>query len=245
MNLKTAVCDDDKDDISRIEDLLLQYSFKHDIDISFDEYCDGESLIRAYDHPGLYNVLFMDIEMPGTNGISTVSKIRNNIDRNLITVFVSNYPAYMCESLSVHPYQFLQKPIYMAEIEKVMDDIIADTKVEVPHIMITDSVGDDYMIQPKDIRYIENTNSKARDIIIHLYDSQINAKSTLKNMEEMIDSPDFFRCSRTLLVNLRHIHYIKNQTVFFDNNLSVEVSQRSRNLLKKMYIKQEMEIRRG
>jgi two-component system response regulator LytT len=244
MNLKTAICDDDRNDISRLEEILLQYSFAQDIDISFDEYYDGDSLVKAYDHPGLYNVLFVDIEMPGTNGIKAVSKIRNNIDRNLITVFVSNYPAYMCESLTVHPYQFLQKPLSPPEVENVMSDIIADIAADEPHFVITDNSGDDYMVQPKDIRYIESVNSRTRDLSIYLYDSQINTKSTLKNMEEMIDSPDFFRCSRTLLVNLRHIHYIKEQIVYFDNNLSVELSHSNSNLLKKMYIKQEMGNRR-
>jgi len=244
MNLSTAICDDDRKDAEILRDMLLKYSFTHDIDMSFDIFIDGNSLKSRYTSPGIYNIIFMDIEMPGTDGITTISDIRNNIDRNLTTVFVSSYPEYMCESLTVHPYQFLQKPVKPSDIETLMNDIVTDMGNIGQHISITDNNGDEYTIHVDDICYIETVNSRTRDLAIHLFDDVLNTRGTLKKMEQKIDSDKFIRCSRTLLVNLSHIHYIKNQTVYFDNRLALDVSIRGRKLLRDMYEKIEIAARR-
>lgn len=244
MTLRIALCDDEPAYIDSLNNLLIRYSFDHDIDLSIDAYHDGEQLLNVCEHSRTYNVLFMDIEMPQRNGIEIVSDIRS-IDRNLITVFVSNYPEYMYDSFSVHPYQFIQKPVTAESLEKTMNDIIADTSViEDPFITVTDNYGNMVSISTDEIYYIEATDARNRDLVIYLNGSEIYTRGTLAQFENLLPGDLFVRPSRTTLINLSHILLIKDQTVVFDNKLTVSISQRKVRTLKELYTRRVVARRR-
>ena len=72
MRLNIAICDDDKSFMENLEKMLISYSLQFDIDIHVDKYQNGSALLSAYDssQSSPYQVLMLDIEMPGENGIS-------------------------------------------------------------------------------------------------------------------------------------------------------------------------------
>ena len=235
MTLKIALCDDDPVYTDSLKKLLWGYAFSHDIDLSIDEYQEGEQLLDAYNNSGMYNVAFMDIEMPKRNGIEIVSDIRS-IDRDLITIFVSNYPEYMYDSFSVHPYQFIQKPVTSESLEKTMNDIISDIGAhEDSYVTVTDNSGDKVTISTDAIYYIEAADARNRDLVIHLNGSETETRGTLAQMEKVLPEDMFVRSSRTSLINLSHILLIKNQTVVFDNKLTVSISLRKVRALTELY----------
>ena len=108
MRLNIAICDDDKSFMENLEKMLISYSLQFDIDIHVDKYQNGSALLSAYDssQSSPYQVLMLDIEMPGENGISIAEKIKHTKDFDVLIVFISNYPEYMLDSFSVHPYHF-------------------------------------------------------------------------------------------------------------------------------------------
>lgn len=237
MNLRIALCDDEPIYLDKLDKFLLQYSFEHGIDFDIDKFFNGASLLKAYTRPGSYNMVFMDIEMPGENGIDVVSALRNRIARNVISIFISNYPEYMYDSFSVHPYQFLQKPATYDTIARLLDDILQDLTINRgPLITVTDNTGTDFTINTDDIYFIEATNSKCRDITIHMTDFDINTRGTLIQMEKILPSGSFFRSTRNTLVNLGRILYIKDYTIIFDNQLTASVSRRNKDALIDQYV---------
>ena len=105
MKLNIAICDDENYILTHTTSLIDIYQFQHlDTNLSVDCYTSGEALLKAYTQSRQYHIILLDIEMTGLNGIETARKIRNEIDRNVIIVFISSYPEYMQESFSVHPY---------------------------------------------------------------------------------------------------------------------------------------------
>lgn len=235
MTLKIALCDDEPAYNNSLNKLLTRYSFEHDLDLSIDTYTDGRALLNVYKSTGAYNIIFMDIEMPERNGIDIVSDIRS-FDRDIITVFVSNYPEYMYDSFSVHPYQFIQKPVTYDSLEKAMNDILSDmTTREDSYITVTDGTGDTITINTNDIYFLEATDSRNRELTIHLNDLDIHIRGTLSQMEKTLPDDMFVRSSRTVLINLSHILLIRNNTVVFDNRLTVGVSIRKVGALTDLY----------
>lgn len=237
MTLKIAICDDEKKYIDVLEKLLIQYTFAHETDFIIDTYIDSNQFLKEYDSPGKYNILFMDIEMPGINGIDVVYKIRKYIDRELVTVFESNYPEYMCESLSVHPYQFIQKPVSYDMLEKVMNDIVSDIgELKASFIKCKDYTGHEFTINTNEIRFIEVTNAKKREISINLREKNINTRGILSQIEKTLPANIFFRISRSSIINLQWIRYIKDRTVVFDNGSTVSASRRNMETLTELYV---------
>lgn len=245
MTVNIAVCDDDEMCRDRLYEILMEYSRNHDVDLNVDRYSDGGSLIRSCSEPGRYSILFMDIEMPGISGIDAVLELRNNIDKNLTTVFVSSYSEYMGDGFAVHPYQFIQKPFSEKRIYEVMDDLISDMRDDVSFLDITDNSGTEFTIKTDNICYIESTDSKRKDITYHLVERDILTRGTLSQIEEELDDYRFVRCSRSSIVNLSHVYYIKDMTVHFDNNLTVTVSRRCKNMIREQYVKRIVSGKRG
>ncbi len=111
MKLNIAICDDDNTMTSFLSSTILQYQVANNTDFQVDIFQNGKDLLERFQKPGDYHVVLLDIEMPVLNGIQVADVIKNMRDRNVLIIFISNYPKYMQDSFSVHPYHFLQKPI--------------------------------------------------------------------------------------------------------------------------------------
>ena len=79
-----------------------------------------------------------------------------------LIVFVSNYPEYMQESFSAHPYFFLQKPINRSQIFQILDDSIEHMKKNNSHIVIINNNGINVVVHLNTLMYIESTILKIK-----------------------------------------------------------------------------------
>lgn len=247
MQLNIAICDDEPACSRMLQQFLTTYSMDNSLDIHVDLYPDGESLLAYYQNTRhtTYQLLLLDIEMPGMNGIQAAGQIRKTIDSNVIIVFISNYPEYMHDSFSVHPYHFLQKPIDASAIHTLMDDIMLDYQHSHSLLSIIDGTDREYTIQIRDIYYIECVNSKKKRLTFHMPDSSIETKGILSVWENQLSPYGFALCSRTILVNLSHIHYIQENVIVLDNGNTIPVSKRNKKSIMDHFLNQVVAINRN
>ena len=127
MELKIAICDDNQSDIDRLSGLLTTYSFQTETDYQITRFNDGRRLIDSLrKEPSFpFHLVFLDIEMPRENGIDLAREVNRIMPSATLLVFVSSYPEYMGESFSVHPFDFLQKPVTTEQILRLMGDVRA------------------------------------------------------------------------------------------------------------------------
>ena len=111
MYFKTAICDDNITEINILTNYLKQYEIEYDIEFKTDLYSSADALIEKYISVGMYDLLFLDVEMPGKNGLDAASIIRQRGDRDVRIIFVSNYPEYMQDSFNVQAFHYLSKPL--------------------------------------------------------------------------------------------------------------------------------------
>ena len=233
MHLNIAICDDSKSDAQALYKMLNTCSFECDIDLHIDLFSNGKDLIEHYNKDNFlqYHVLLLDIEMPSLNGIKTADIIKHTKDYNIIIVFVSNYPEYMHDSFSVHPYHFLQKPVKEDEVNRLISDIISDYNHNHSMIALLDCYDREYTINLKDVYYIDCTNSRAKQLSFYLRDSSIETRGTLSYWKSKLEDGSFISCTRTILVNLNHIHYIKDNRIILDNGNTITVSKRNKKFI--------------
>ena len=67
-------------------------------------------------------VVFLDIEMPGINGIQLADRIRQEYDA-LNIIFVTGHPEYSFEAYGVRPSGFLAKPVTEKDIERELKEL--------------------------------------------------------------------------------------------------------------------------
>ena len=79
---------------------------KHELSVSFFE--SGDALLKSHS-PADYDVAFLDICMPGTNGIETARQLRE-LSPSLPLIFITSSGDHVWQALSIHPFDYLLKP---------------------------------------------------------------------------------------------------------------------------------------
>lgn len=236
MILKIAMCDDDKNELSLLYSYLNTFQMMNNIDLQLASFCDGKSLLDIYTSPGKFHVVFLDVEMPGLNGIQTAELIRKMRDRRVMIVFVSNYPKYMQESFSVHPYYYMQKPISLEKVIHLMNNIIQDIEDEKVLRTLIQNDQSEETINLKDVLYIETADGKKELLQFHLLDRCINTRGIITKWEKELADYNFLLCHRGLLVNLVHIHFFDQSDLVLSNGERLPMSRKYERKLRDLYL---------
>lgn len=126
--MKIAICDDEKEIRESLRKILEEYKEPFE---QIDLYTSGEELLE-YDRN--YDLLFLDIDMKGINGIETARKIRLK-DKKIKIVYVTAYKEYASQAFSVHAFGYLLKPIKKEKIYRQIQDALSyeeETPKEIP-----------------------------------------------------------------------------------------------------------------
>ena len=102
--MKIAICDDEKKASEALLEILRECPESVE---KTDVYFSGEELLRAKEQ---YDLLFLDIDMEGIDGIETARKIRLK-DKKVKIVYVTAYSEYAGKAFSVHAFGYLLKPV--------------------------------------------------------------------------------------------------------------------------------------
>ena len=105
---------------------LDQYSVNRNVIINCDDYTNGFDLLKSNIE---YDIIFMDYQMEGIDGLETSRQIRKNkIDTTII--FLTSYPNIVFDTFEVNAYRFLVKPINYEKLSAALDDFLAAHDVD-------------------------------------------------------------------------------------------------------------------
>lgn len=206
--MNIAIIDDDKDIREKIEEIVLEYySEKGEKEIKCQQFANGELFLKAFEK-ARYQIIFLDIEMPGKNGIEIKDILETEED--IYILFVTGYREFMQSAFGKNVCGFLQKPEDKEKIAFYLNKIENYQQRE-QNICIEDVQE---VVKLKEVRYI-----KAENQYSHLYMNSGDVIITRKNLgtlKKEIEAYGFFCTHRSYLVNLRYVKIIKKEVVLYD-----------------------------
>jgi DNA-binding LytR/AlgR family response regulator len=110
MEIKIAICDDEHRQTEYIKMLVSAWADENNIKISVDMFESAESFKAAWSEEQTFDILLLDIEMGGQNGIELAREIRRS-DAKLIIIFITGFTDYMPEGYDVSALHYLVKPV--------------------------------------------------------------------------------------------------------------------------------------
>ena len=233
MYLRVAVCDDNESIDSEIEELLLDFGDKYKIKFDITLFSDGTELIDSYKCGEYYDLLYLDIEMKGMNGLETARIIRG-IDKLVLIIYVSGHNSYISELFEVTPFRFISKPIDNVTFYSYLK--MAIKKIRERDAFFSFEFNKDLINIPiKEILYFE---SRGNVLQIVLGNKTYNFYKRLDLVEADIKenySCPFIRIHKSFLVNYIHIRKISYSRVEMTNGKELKISENRQKKTRDLY----------
>lgn len=124
--MKIAVCDDNRmilrkihEEIDRCLDAIVPE--KKPL-VHIYEYENGSSLLDAHVQVG-FDVVFLDVEMPGLNGVEVARSLRE-YGSDVIIIIISSYAKYALQGYQYDAYRYVLKSNMESDLPKVLFDAL-------------------------------------------------------------------------------------------------------------------------
>lgn len=219
MDYKTAICDDCAADIDYFALLIASWAEASGNRVLVRKFPSAEAFWFCYEEEKDFDILLLDIEMDGQNGVELAKKIRQDNDKAQI-IFITGFPDYMAQGYDVSALHYLLKPVSTDKLYTVLDRAAAClSKSEKYMKVIFDRQTD--LVPFSKIMYIE---ADRQYVNIHAEDCDYRMKSSLGEMEAILDER-FFKCQRSFIVNLCFVVRIKNHCVILKNGDEVSIGR--------------------
>ena len=221
--MRIAVCDDEE--LFRIEFKSVLDKVLINAEYDIDTFSGGSSLYEAFlKNP--FDLVFLDIEMPGIDGITLAKRLRA-VSENVLIVFLTSHIEYALEGYEVNALRYLVKPVDMNKLSEVLK-YIQDKKNNSRQIMIKQE-GEDIVIDISDIIYMESMDKNVRIVTSK---SEYITRYNISDYEEELKDSGFLRIHRGYLISLSKVKKIVKNDVIMDGDISLPVSRSNVKALK-------------
>ena len=174
---------------------------------------------------GVFDLIFLDIELPGINGMEAAEALRD-LDDETPVIFVTNLAQYAVHGYAVDALDFVVKPVAYYDFKLRMDKAMRKLGRAAQRSLRISSDNGFRVVPLADVEYIEITN---HDLAIHLADGETaTMRATLAKMEEELEGSTFVRISNNCLVNMAHIARIQGSDVHMAGGDTVYFSRSRR-----------------
>jgi two-component system LytT family response regulator len=214
--IKAIIVDDQLFCVEMLQDLLHDHC-SNTIEVVATSHSGQEALQKISKFKP--DVVFLDIEMPEMTGFEMLKQIT---PRNFEVIFTTSYDKYMVDAMRHSAFDYLMKPINPVELKAAVDRIIKQNgSKQLPTGQIDDLISNLKLSKNRfnkialpsmdgfellGIDQILQCESESNYTTIYLTSGEkIVVTKTLSEIEELIDSNEFFRIHRSHLVNLNHI----------------------------------------
>ncbi|MGN0485512.1 MAG: LytR/AlgR family response regulator transcription factor [Lachnospiraceae bacterium] len=219
--MRILICDDDPLFVQQLEHLLCLYFKK--CKIPCPEICcfsNGETLLADQ---GAHDLLFLDIEMPGTNGIFIGNKLMKEYP-NLIIIVITSFSEYLDSAMRFHVFRYLSKPLDKQRLfQNLHDALTLYHSFEKPIIVETkDRI---YNINSSDIVSIESYD---RNTLIHTLFRDYSAIKKIQFWADCLPKNTFFKTHRSFIVNFKYVCDFDHSMVYLaDHKFQAYLTKRN------------------
>ena len=218
--MNIIICDDRIDDRKNLSDLLSDYGEKKNYEFAITEYDSGEQLCEEQSALEACQLLFLDINMQGMDGLKTAMRIKEKYPK-LPVVLVTAYMNYALDGYKVKASRFLLKDNLADTIEECMDDLIAE-------------INKNRRIL--EFRFVEGTIKLYADDIIYTEKGTFQIYKKLDELENELKNMGFVRAHLSFLVNMKYITKISSYVMTLTTGKKIPVPKARYAQVKREYM---------
>lgn len=206
--MRILICDDDRVSIEKIRKYLQEYFTLHGYEMpEFVSFSEGRSLLAD---TGQKDIVFLDIEIPGSNGIFVGNQLKE-ANPHLLIFIITAHMQYLDDAMRFQVFRYLSKPLEKERLFKNMDDAMR-LYYHLFSTVIIDDGNTSTKVSESDIIYIE---AQLRITLVHTVSGVYPAKKTIHSWINTLNTESFFQSHKSYIVNMNYVSEFNHEMITF------------------------------
>ena len=197
--IRIALVEDEPSYVDTLREFLARYERERGERLRVSVFSDGDEIALGYRSD--YDVILMDIEMRFMDGMTAAEEIRRR-DPEVVIIFITNSPQYAIKGYAVGALDYVLKPVsyfaFSQRIDRALERM-GNRKSKFLNVSLKGGV------RKLDVSKIWFVEVQDHDLIFHTEEGSLSASGTMREVEQALEGPAFFRCNKGYLVNLEHV----------------------------------------
>lgn len=219
--MKIAICEDHMEEALWLKNIIEEWAVNSYMDMAVNIYENTSSFLFSKEDV-IYDALFLDIQMPGEDGITLAKKLRAE-GNDIPIVFATGIDTYISQGYEVEAVHYLLKPVNKEKVWECLERICIRLRQSAGDYLILDTEDGIVKLSQSDIFKIEVFGRKC---VYTLRERKYTVSGSFKEAASKVNSSYFVQCYRGILVNVYHIESIGHDKIYLDGNIEVPVSRR-------------------
>lgn len=220
--LRVGICDGDEKFALELELNLLEYAQRENILIDVDILKNSRELFKIIKSDGLFDILFLDVELEKNYGIQVGKKIRFDIRNEMMQIiFVSSEDKYAMHLFDIRPMNFLIKPVNNNKINYILNEY--RRLFQFQNVYFEYNIGKrNYKISNDFILYFQSQGKKIRMVTL---DGMENFYEKLSQVLHRLNKNNFCEIHKSFVINLRYIAKYEKNSITMTNGDIIPISR--------------------
>lgn len=225
--MRIAICEDGAEDRAQICDHIQAFCDRNAYTCAMEVFSCGEELLEAAaDRP--FDIAFIDIYMPGINGIEAARALREHCPACLV-ILVTVSTQHALEGYGVAAISYVVKPLSAEKMEQALAMVRREFEENSRVLEVMAPGGQRLALPLPAIRSVEVYD---KTTLFHMQQDSVEARISLDEVERRLGGLPFLRCHRSFLVNLNHVAGVEEQDFLLRDGVRVPIRKKDRRELK-------------
>lgn len=221
--IRIVIVDDNKDFAERTEKIIQKFFEEIKETVLIRQYKEGSALLDELAINRNYDIYFLDVEMPGINGLELARKIKA-VETDADIVFISAHEKYAIPSYKIHACYYILKEEYKSEIPVILKQIWQEHLDDEKDCYVIQSVSYGKRMRLNDIMYLMRDK---KYVLFHCVDGkEYRERGSLGGVYCKLPHNRFVYIDRGYIVNLKHVSGWEGDIIKLGSSIELAASRR-------------------
>lgn len=228
--MRILICDDDDLMLEHLKKYIRSFFEYHHLKCpEVVSYSSGEAVLADN---GEKDILFLDIEMPGMNGIYVGNELKKK-NADMIIFIVTSYSEYLDEAMRFHVFRYLSKPLDKQRFFRNMKDAVDLYHTMTIKLPIETKQG----VHTLPASAITAVEAQGRRVIVHTTLQDFESIHPMQYWQDLLPKNCFFQTHRSFIINFEHVADFDHTLIHLaGNRLVAYLTRRKYSAFKEAYL---------